>query len=107
MSEQNGKHSVAVVTACMRRDGLADFVLTEVKVTAEQAENGLHFYLVEADLLEAGFEEPFTHFDEGEAPAFLFPAVKQYLHSQPTDTSQPSSCERHSDRCPSHHQSPL
>ena len=79
MSDRRSKHPVAVVSACMRSDGLPDFAITEVEVTAEQAENGLHYYLVEAELLEAGFEEPFVHFAEEESPAFLFPAVKQYL----------------------------
>ncbi|HKB35756.1 MAG TPA: hypothetical protein VKD72_04835 [Gemmataceae bacterium] len=82
MSNRSGKHPVAVLSACMRSDGLPDFALTEVEVTPEQAENGIHYYLVEAHLLEAGYEEPFVHFAESEAPAFLFPAVKQYLASR-------------------------
>jgi len=82
MSYRGGTHPVAVVSACMRSDGLPDFALTEVEVTPEQAENGIHYYLVEAHLLEAGYEEPFVHFAESEAPTFLFPAVKQYLASR-------------------------
>ena len=87
MSYRGGKHPVAIVSACMRSDGLPDFALTEVEVTAEQAENGLHYYLVEAELLEAGFEEPFVHFAEEESPPFLFPAVKQYLSSRSRATT--------------------
>ena len=45
----------------------------------DQAENGIHYYLAEADLLEGGYEPPFLHFDEDEAPAFLLPAVQEYL----------------------------
>jgi hypothetical protein len=71
----------------MRSDGLPDFALTQVEATQEQIENGLHYYLVEADLLEAGFEEPFVHYPEDEAPAFLFPAVKHYLSSRPQATA--------------------
>ena len=81
------KHPIQVVTACMREDGLADFALTQVEVTQEEAENGIHFYLVEAELLEAGYQEPFVHFASEEAPAFLLPAVQQYLASR---TRQPA-----------------
>jgi hypothetical protein len=70
------KQPIAVVTACMRRDGTPTFAKTEVAVTDEEVENGVQFYLVEAELLEAGFEEPFVHFPENEAPVFLFPAVE-------------------------------
>jgi hypothetical protein len=64
----------------MRSDGLADFAITEVEVTPEQAENGLHFYFAEAELLQAGYEEPFVHFPTDDAPpAFLLPAVREYL----------------------------
>ena len=74
---------ITVVTACMRRDGTPAFALTEVVARPEQVDDGIHYYLVEAQLLEAGYEEPFVHFAEGEAPAFLFPAVKAYL-ARPT-----------------------
>ena len=36
-----------------------------------------HYYLAESELLELGYEEPFVHFTEDEAPAFLFPAVEK------------------------------
>jgi len=71
------KRPIAVVTACMRSDGKPTFARTEVAVTEEEAENGVHYYLVESELLEAGYEEPFVHFAEDEAPAFLFPSVEK------------------------------
>jgi hypothetical protein len=63
----------------MRPNGFADFALTQVEVTPDEYANGIHLYLAEADLLEAGFEEPFVHFPAEEAPPFLLPAVQQYL----------------------------
>ena len=48
----------------------------DVAVTSEEAENGVHYYLVEADLLELGYEDPFVHVAEDEAPAFLLSAVE-------------------------------
>jgi hypothetical protein len=65
----------------MRADGCPDFAVTQVAVTHEEAENGIHYYLVDAELLEAGYEEPFVHFAEDEAPAFLLPAVQRHLAS--------------------------
>jgi hypothetical protein len=70
------KRPVTVVSACRRADGCPDFAVTHVAVTQEEAENGIHYYLAEAELREAGYEEPFVHFDEDEAPAFLLPAVQ-------------------------------
>ena len=81
------KRKIAVVSACMRRDGTPAFALNEVAVTQEEAENGIHYYLTEAQLLEDGFEEPFVHFDESEAPAFLHPAVRQHLSVSPDLTT--------------------
>jgi hypothetical protein len=51
-----------------------------LEVTHEEYENGLHYSLVEDRLADAGYEEPFVHFDEAEAPAFLHPAVRQCLN---------------------------
>jgi hypothetical protein len=48
-------------------------------VTHDEYQDGIHYYLAEADLLENHYEEPFVHFDCFEAPPFLFPAVRQYL----------------------------
>jgi len=72
------------VTACMTRDGLPAFAINEVEVTQDQIDNGIHYYLAEADLLQAGYEEPFVHFSQDEAPSFLHPAVRQYLAFQNT-----------------------
>jgi hypothetical protein len=79
MTRPEGKRPITVVSAVMRADGLPDFAVTHVEVTQGDYENGIHLYLAEADLLEAGFEEPFVHFPEGEAPPFLLPAVESYL----------------------------
>ncbi len=81
MFTQESKRQVTVVSAVMRSDGLPDFAMTQVEVTQDEYENGIHSYLAEADLLEAGFEEPFVHFPEGEGPPFLLPAVTEYLDS--------------------------
>ena len=83
MPDYECKRPIAVVSACMTRDGTPTFALNQVEVTQDEAENGVHYYLVEALLLEDGYEEPFTHFDEQEAPAFLHPAVRQYLGLPP------------------------
>lgn len=79
MSNEVARRPITVVSACMRKDGFPAFAIHQVEVTPDEAENGVHYYLVEADLLEAGFEEPFVHFDEHEAPPFLLPAVQAYL----------------------------
>jgi hypothetical protein len=86
MADTEEKHRIAVVSACMNRDGTPALALTEVEITAEEAENGIHYYLVEGELLEAGYEEPFVHFDQGEGPPFLHPTVRQYLGLPPADT---------------------
>jgi hypothetical protein len=79
MADAPQKQSITVVPACMNRNGSPTFVLTEVAVTPEEAEEGIHYYLTEAELVEAGYEEPFVHFDATEAPPFLHPAVRQHL----------------------------
>src|SRR5260370_1406376 len=79
MSPSEDKRTIAVVSACMTAAGLADFALNEVEVTPEEAENGIHYYLAEAQLLQHGYEEPFVHFAETESPGFLHPAVREYL----------------------------
>jgi hypothetical protein len=81
---------MTIVSACMKRDGLPCFALNEVEVTQEQIDNGIHFYLVEAELLQQGYEEPFVHFDEIEAPSFLHPAVRDYLASAPAAADSPA-----------------
>ena len=79
MSARSDEHTIALVTACLTADGTPDFALTEVTVTLEQAENGMHYALAEVQLLEQGYEEPFVHFADGESPDFLHAAVRQYL----------------------------
>lgn len=87
------KQTIAIVTACMRRNGTPAFALNEVTVTAEEAQNGIHYYLAEAQLLEAGYEEPFVHFEARESPRFLHAAVRDYIASAPTTTSlEESTC---------------
>jgi hypothetical protein len=71
--------TIAVVTACMKQDGTPTFVINEVSATQEQLENGIHYYFAESQLLIDGYEEPFVHFDEDEAPPFLHLAVSQHL----------------------------
>lgn len=73
------KRAIAIVTACLRPDGTPAFDLNTVEVTPEEEVNGIHYYLVEALLLEKGLDEPFVHFDDREAPAFLLPAVRAQL----------------------------
>ena len=80
------QRSIAVVSACMRGDGKPTFALTEVVVNDEEAENGVHYFLVEAELLKRGLEEPFVHFGPDEAPAFLHDAVRQLLDLPPAIT---------------------
>lgn len=95
MSEPSDKRPVAIVTACMTANGTPTFALNTVEVTEDQLANGIHYYFVEAELLEAGFEEPFVHFDEGEAPAFLHPAVRQFLRlTPPNNNPQPILLEK-------------
>lgn len=81
MPQTEDKRPVTVVSAVMRQDGFADFAITQVEVTQDEYENAIHLYLAEADLLEAGYEEPFVHFPAEEAPPFLLPAVREYLSS--------------------------
>jgi hypothetical protein len=83
MPTATDKRTIAIVTACLRADGLSTFARTQVEVTPDEAENGVHFYLAEAELLERGFEEPMVHFAQEEAPDFLFPAVEQFLGVTP------------------------
>jgi hypothetical protein len=85
----SGQRTIAIVSACMKSDGTPAFALNEVTVTKEQAENGIHYYLAEAQLLLDGLQEPFVHFDEDEAPAFLHPAVRQHLGLAPHAITPP------------------
>ncbi len=78
-TNQADKRTIAIVTACMQSDGQPTFALNEVEATQDEVLNGIHYYLVEAELLQAGYEEPFVHFDSDEAPPFLHAAVREYL----------------------------
>jgi hypothetical protein len=79
MPSAEEKRPVTVVSAVMTAAGLPAFALTEVEVTPEQYDNAIHLYLAEAELFEAGYEEPFVHFAGPEAPPFLVPVVRQHL----------------------------
>lgn len=68
-------------------NGTPTFALNTVEVTDDEKENGIHYYLAEAELLQARYEEPFVHFDQEEAPAFLHPAVRQHLALQRRQTA--------------------
>jgi hypothetical protein len=89
MANLPDKRPIAIVSACMTSNGLPTFAHNVVEVTQEEAENGIQYYLVEADLLQAGYEEPFVHFGADEAPAFLHSAVRQYLGLAP-NTGKPA-----------------
>jgi len=70
-----GARAIAVVTASTNAAELPDFALTAVDVTHEEYQDVVHNNRVAARLTEAGYAAPFVHFDEGDAPAFLFPTV--------------------------------
>ena len=72
MTEWQGKRSISgPVSSCLYdlKRTATTFVLNEVEVTYDEALNGVHYYLAEAELLTGGYEEPFVHFDEFESPA--------------------------------------
>ena len=79
MSNWTGERRMTIVSACTNANGSPELVMTEVMVTMEQVENGIHYYLAEADLIEAGYEEPFVHFDQDEAPVFLLVGLKLHV----------------------------
>lgn len=79
MLSWQGKRTIAVVSACMSAHGTPYFAINEVEVAKDEYENGVHYDLVEDRLADAGYEEPYLHFDEVEAPLFLHPAVREYL----------------------------
>jgi hypothetical protein len=75
----NGKRAIVIVSACTSSDGTPEFALTTVRATCDQFNNGEHYELTEDKLVEQGYESPFVHFDEVDAPGFLLPAVRRYL----------------------------
>lgn len=101
MADWKGTREIAVVTACMNANGTPELVLNEVEVTADEAANGVHYYLVEAELMEAGYEEPYVHFDEMESPAFLHPAVRHDLGLPPRVTEPNSLAPSEDPKCAS------
>lgn len=80
-------HPIAIVTACVNANGTPEFVLNTVCVRPAEQDNGIHYYLAEADLLLSGYEPPFVHFDEFEAPPFLHSAVRRHLGLSPDPTT--------------------
>jgi hypothetical protein len=82
MPASTGQRTLTVVSACMTVAGSPTFALNQVEVTQEEYENGVQYSLAEVKLMDAGYEEPFVHFDETEAPAFLVPAVNKHLAAQ-------------------------
>src|SRR5271155_1605698 len=88
MQPWEGKRSLAVVTASMNSTGSPEFVYNQVEVTHEEYENGIHFIMVEDLLADDGYEEPWVHFDEVEAPSFLIAAVKEAV-AQSTQLPEP------------------
>jgi len=79
MSISATKRRVTIASACMTSQGSPTFVLQDVDVTEEEFENGIHYALAEDWLTDAGFDEPFVHFADEEAPAFLLDALKQQV----------------------------
>jgi hypothetical protein len=83
---QEDKRPIAIVSACMRGDGTPTFAYHILEVSSQDVDNGIHYYLAEAQLLEEGYEEPFVHFDAQEAPPFLHEAVRHFLGLSPAAT---------------------
>jgi hypothetical protein len=79
MPNWKGKRTLTIVTACLNEFGVPDFALTAVEVTDDEYANGVHCDRVEERLVTNGYEEPFLHFDEFDAPDFLVPAVRRYF----------------------------
>jgi hypothetical protein len=79
MSTSPTKRSVTIASACMTAQGSPTFVLQDVQVTEEEYENGIHYAMAEDWLIDSGYEEPFVHFADAEAPAFLLEALKQQV----------------------------
>jgi hypothetical protein len=89
--ESSRPRVIAVVTACMRREGTPTFVLNRVQLTQQEALEGVHYLLAEEALKEEGYEEPMVHFDQDEAPPFLHSAVREHYGS--TSLPQPEEAD--------------
>src|SRR5260221_10956061 len=79
MNPWRGGRKMTVVTACAFAGGEPGFAITDVRVTHDEYENGVHYDLVADRLLDDRYEKPFVHFDEFDMPRFLLPAVRKYL----------------------------
>ena len=60
-----------VAVACINANGMADVFVTEIQVTQENLELGVHYDVASRDAEDAGYEAPFVCFDEAEIPALL------------------------------------
>jgi hypothetical protein len=98
MPQGHEKGPIAIVSACMRADGTPTFIYQVVEVSSQEADNGIQYYLAEAQLLEEGYEKPFVHFGAEESPPFLHDAVRQYL-GLPLGTAKPSALAPSSEDC--------
>jgi hypothetical protein len=72
---------LTVVSACINAAGQPDFALSEVLIPVGGPDWDVFYDHLEEDLRERGYECPFVHFDETEAPPFLIPAVRRYLET--------------------------
>jgi len=79
MTDPPVKKRVTVASACISSNGTPDFALNEIEVNEDEYDNGIHYDRADELLAEAGYEKPYLHFDEKEAPDFLIPAVRHYL----------------------------
>jgi len=100
MATEKDQRTIAIVSAVMRGDGTPAFALTEVTATPEEAADGIHYYLAEAQLLEDGYEEPFVHFAASEAPPFLHATVRRHLGLPPAVTELTPTALPEEPRCP-------
>src|SRR5208283_5437356 len=83
MSPWPGKRQLTVFTSCMNRNGFPTFTRTQVEVTVAEYENGLHYELAAKRLLDAGFKEPFVHYDSLEA-GLLVAAITESVEAAMT-----------------------
>jgi len=68
--EWQGKRPIQL---CLLHDGKRSptFALNKSQVTHNEALNGIHYDLADAEPSTTATKKPFTHFDQFEAPAFL------------------------------------
>jgi hypothetical protein len=84
----------------MNANGTPDFGFNEVDVTRDEYENGVHIDLVEERLFAAGYEGPFVHFADREAPHFLHAAVRHYLGLSRRGATLNHAKRKEKNRCP-------